>query len=98
MRRPWKVTPGFRTGRGGLTFDNAGTGIPCRSFATESAARLAAIDAVTCEAGGQSFAAVRLYCVTDDGFLVDEYESRCEGRAFSVRRRDILAEIRERCP
>jgi hypothetical protein len=79
--RPWKVIPGFSRGRhGGITFDNAGTGIPTRSFATEAAARRAATHMVCTDLDpfGQYFAAVRVTpSPRVDGWdirEVDEYE------------------------
>lgn len=75
MRYPWKVLPGFSTGRGGLTFDNAGTGIRARSFASYEAARDAAVAMVTLDDDLCYFAAARLYgSVTATDWPIGEVE------------------------
>lgn len=94
-RRPWVVYPGFSSGRHQtVTFDNTGTGIPARSFATYDAAHAAAMKMVLGdpEQDGQYFAAARLgYSAhpRPDGWdvcTVHEYLPLPDGAV--VRRRD----------
>lgn len=93
--RPWVVIPGF-SDRNGVTFDNKGTGISARTFATEAAARKAAESMVTPDADNCRFHAVRLWCYGDwEAGIVDDYLST-DDDGFTVTRRNLLAELANR--